>query len=91
MRIKTQVKAIADAHIEARSTGKFDNPKVTTKEEVINALLEGKTFEGVMEQIEFRYCSITSILLNSRFQHSSNSYRSSIYKGFKFLLNDKVN
>lgn len=91
MRIKTQVKAIADAHIEARSTGKFDNPKVTTKEEVINALLEGKTFSEVMTQIELRYCSITSILLNNHFQHSSNGYRAAIYKGFKFLLNDKVN
>lgn len=88
-RITQQVKAIADAHIEARKTGKFDNPKVSTAMEVFRELRMGKTFEEVMREIEVRYCSIGSILMSTQLNHTSKSYRDAVYKGFKILFNNK--
>ena len=85
-RITPQVKAIADAHITARQTGKFDNPTVQTKAELLAELSSGKTFEGVLEQIEIRFASIGSILMSTRLNHVSSSYRSAVYKGFKAIL-----
>jgi len=85
-RISKQVKAIADAHIQAKSNGTFDNPSVSTRDEVINVLLEGKTIEQVLRQIEVRFCSITSIILSGTFDYKSNAYKSGVYKGFKTLL-----
>ena len=84
-RIKPQVKAIADAHIKARETGIYDNPPVQTREDVIRELYAGKTFEEVIHQVEIRYASIGSILI-SGLGHSSQSYKTAIYKGFKKLL-----
>lgn len=85
-RITPQVKAIADAHIRAKQTGHFDNVQVTTKEQVMQALRDGKTFSEVLNQIEMRYCSITSLLMSSHFDYTSQSYKTSIYKGFKSIL-----
>jgi hypothetical protein len=85
-RIKPHVKAIADAHLEARLTGKWDNPQVTSKAEVLSALNDGKTFEEVFNQVEIRFASVGSIIMNRTLDYTSSSYRSAIYKGFKSLL-----
>jgi len=85
-RITPQIKAIADAHIKARIENSFDNPKVTTIEEIKSLLVDGKTLQGVLEEIEIRYCPITSIFLSRKLQHTSKSYVSGVYKGFKILL-----
>jgi hypothetical protein len=37
-RITPQIKKIADLHIQAKKEKKFDNPKVTTKAEIIQKL-----------------------------------------------------
>lgn len=88
-RITPQIKAIADAHIEARKTGQFDNPRVTTAREVFAQLRAGKTFEEVIKQIEIRYCSIGSILMSTQLSYTSQAYKSSVYKGFKTLLQNQ--
>lgn len=88
-RISKETKAIADAHIQARLTGNFDDPKVTTRDEIIAALKEGKTFSQLLDEIEMRFTSITSILLSRQLFHQSNNYRSGVYKGFKILI-DKI-
>jgi len=88
-RITTQVKAIADAHIEARKSGKFDDPKVTTAMEVFRDLRLGKTFEEVLNQIETRYCSVGSILMSRHQLYTSKSYRDGVYKGFKILFSNQ--
>jgi hypothetical protein len=85
-RISKQAKAIADAHIQARINNIFDNPSVITRQDVINSLIEGKTFESVLHQIELRFCSITSIVLSRTFSYKSNAYKSGVYKGFKILI-----
>ena len=85
-RITPQVKAIADAHIQARQSGKFDNPTVRTREELFEKLSSGQTFEEVLRQIEVRFASIGSILMSTTMLYVSQSYKSAVYKGFKALL-----
>jgi hypothetical protein len=85
-RITPEIKAIADAHIEARSKGIFDNPEVNTKEEILQALRDGKTFSEVLKVIEVRYISITSLLMSSQLDYVSDAYRKGVYKGFKTLF-----
>ena len=84
--ITPQVKAIAEAHINAKKIGKFDNPMVKTKEELLAQLKDGKTFSEVVREIEIRYVSITSNLMSSQLGHVSNAYVKGMYKGFKILL-----
>jgi hypothetical protein len=89
-RITPELKAIAEAHIKARLEEKFDNPQASTKEEVLRLLREGKTFSAVMNQIEMRYASITSILmmrtLSSKNVYVPQAYKNAIYRGFKILF-----
>ena len=85
-RITPQVKAIADAHITARLTNSFDNPNANSNAELLSALMDGKTHEKVLDQIELRFCSITSILLGRQLGVACDSYRKSVYKGFKLIL-----
>jgi hypothetical protein len=87
-RITPQAKAIADAHMKARSEGKFDDIVVQSKAQLIEALWSGRTFSALMDEIEWRYCNITSLMLNemSKGTYQSNSYKSNVYKGFKNLL-----
>lgn len=84
-RITPEIKAIADAHIKAIAESKFDDPVVSSKEELIEALKQGKTFSELINQIETRFISVGSCVL-SRFGHQSDSYRNGIYKGFKQLF-----
>lgn len=85
-RISKHVKAIADAHIAARLNGTFDDIKVTTKDEIISALNEGKTFSKLLDEIEFRFLPIITILLSKTMYHQSATYKKGVYKGFKILL-----
>lgn len=85
-RITPQIKAIADAHIKARMDSSFDNPRASTIEEIKNFLMEGKTLEGVLEEVEIRYCPITSIFMARQMKHSSKAYVKGVYMGFKILL-----
>lgn len=85
-RINKETKAIADAHIKARISGHFDTCTLETKEQVIQALREGKVIEHVMNQVEIRFCTITSALTARMLQHECKAYRQQVYRGFKALL-----
>lgn len=85
-RISKEVKAIADAHILARKNKSFNPVMIKTKADLITALNNGHTFEKVMDTIEARFCSVTSIMINSIFLHDSKAYIAGVYKGFKLLL-----
>lgn len=85
-RITPQIKAIAEAHIQAKLTGTWDNPNANTKGEVLRLLRDGKTFAEVLRQIEIRYVSITSNLMSSQLNYVSDAYRKGVYKGFKVIL-----
>ena len=85
-RITPQIKAIADAHINANFTSKWDDPSVTNKEDVLSQLRDGKTFSGVLRQIEIRFVSTTSLIMQSQLGYVSDAYKKAVYKGFKALL-----
>jgi hypothetical protein len=85
-RITPQIKAIAEAHIQARINGNFDNPIVSTTDEIYQALRDGQTFSEVLRQIEIRFVSITSNLMSSHLGYTTDAYRKGVYKGFKVLL-----
>tara|TARA_R110000868_G_scaffold103241_2_gene284369 strand:- start:8194 stop:8466 length:273 start_codon:yes stop_codon:yes gene_type:complete len=85
-RITKETKAIADAHINARLNGGFDTLHLTSREEVIQALRDGKIIEEVLAQIEVRFGTITGGLLARIMGHTSNSYKQAVYNGFKQLL-----
>jgi hypothetical protein len=90
-RISKIAKGIADAHIEARQGVRaFDEmPEgITTREQVIALLLEGKVLEPVIKQVEARFSSVGSAVLNGVFGYASNNYRASVYKGFKILIDN---
>lgn len=87
-RITPRVKAIADAHMRARGEGKFDDIVIRSKAELLEALWSGRTFSALMDEIEWRYCNITSIVLSeiSKGTYQSRSYKANVYKAFKNLL-----
>ncbi len=87
-RITNKVKTIADAHIEAKINGEFDDLFVTSKAELIKALESGKTFRSLLDNIEARHCTITSMLLSSTALGISQSYKKGVYAGFKEVFNE---
>lgn len=86
-RITPRIKAIADAHIQAKLNKTFDVLDVKTVDQLKAELFYfGKTSEGVLKEIEIRFISITSLLISSQFGHVSKAYKEGVYKGFKTLF-----
>lgn len=85
-RITPAVKAIADRHIAAAAARNFDDPPVTTAEEVKAAMVAGKTFSEAMRIIEARHVPVMSSVLSGVFGHTSINYRKGVYNGFKQLF-----
>ena len=83
---RKQIRQVADAHISSKMSGYYDNPSVSSKEELITQMLDGKTFSEVVGQIESRFISITSLLIASQFDHITEAYKKQIYKGIKSIL-----
>ena len=86
MATRKQIRLVTDAHINAKISGKYDNPLVMSKEDIVREMLNGKTFSAVINQIESRFISITSQLMSSQFGHVSNTYRTQVYNAIKTLL-----
>ena len=85
-KITKETKMIADAHILAKQTGLFDDTLISSKDELIHALKQGQTFSKLMNQIEIRFVSVTSLIMANGLNHTSETYKKGIYKGFKQLL-----
>ena len=81
-------KQIADAHINAKINGTFQCPpyQIKSKEDVIKALQEGYTIEGLYNEIQFRNVSLTSLLYQAVNSYTTKAYKQAMYKGFKSLL-----
>jgi hypothetical protein len=86
-RISKQVKAIADAHIEAKITGKFLEQHVTNKDELLKSIVEGYTYKQLLDLVEVNYVTITSQML-VHVGYVPDSYKKQVYKGFKEILKD---
>ena len=81
---------IMKAHVEADKNGTWDFPKNNppkTAEEMVEALKNGKTVWYVHDQIKYRFCSITSLIINSTFENETRSLLADMRKGYKTLLN----
>jgi hypothetical protein len=84
-----EIIAIADAHIKARNAGNFTHPrtvKFTSKKELFEAFKRGETVETALDEIEIRFCTITSIMLAGVLGHTSQKYRTNVRKAFKKLI-----
>jgi hypothetical protein len=84
-RITKEVKAIADAHMQAKLTGKFNEVYFNSREDLLNKMKEGYTFSLVIDQIETRFVSVTSLICQRAFDHTTDAYKKAVYKGFKTL------
>jgi hypothetical protein len=87
-RISKKVKAIADAHIEAKITGKFLEQHVTNKAELLQSIVDGYTYKQLLDLVEINYVSITSQMMSSVVGHITDAYKKQVYKGFKEILNE---
>ena len=87
-RISKKVKAIADAHIEAKMTGKFLEQHVTNKDELLQSIVDGYTYKQLLDLVEVNYVTITSQLTSTLLGHVSDAYKKQVYKGFKETLKD---
>lgn len=87
-RISKRVKAIADAHIEAKMTGKFLEQNVANKEQLLQSIVDGYTYKQLLDLVEVNYVTITSQLTSTLLGHVSDSYKKQVYKGFKEILKD---
>lgn len=94
-RITPLQKKIADAHIAAMATNKYDDPALDGSLEQLKAtLLNGKTVRYIAEVIKDRRVSITSQLIASGglFGHQTKAFKKGMYDGFKeFLTNLNIN
>ena len=87
-RISKQVKAIADAHIEAKITGKFVGQPVTNKDELLHSIVNGYTYKQLLNLVEINYVTTTSLMMSSVIGHITDAYRKQVYYGFKEILKD---
>ncbi len=85
-RISKELKAIADAHMEAKMSGNWNPAQVETMQELADAMKKGHTFETVFDNIEISYCSITSLIAAGVIGHNSKAYRDGVYKGFRVIM-----
>lgn len=89
-RITQEARAIADAHIRARMDDKFDDLPVSDNDEFKYNIFRGKTYSKVLEEIELKYSTNTSVLTARMFKHCTDSYKRAVYKGFSELI-EKLN
>jgi hypothetical protein len=87
-RISKKVKAIADAHIEAKITGNFSEQHVTNKDELLQSIVDGYTYKQLLNLVEINYVTTTSLMMSSVIGHVTDAYRKQVQNGFKEILNE---
>ena len=84
-KMKTK-KEIIEAHIQARLNDCFNEKEITNRQELIEALQQGYTFKKLVEEIETRFISVSSIVGIVTLKHITQAYRQGITKGFNSFL-----
>jgi hypothetical protein len=87
-RISKKVKAIADAHIEAKITGNFSEQHVTNKDELLQSIVDGYTYKQLLDLVEINYVTTTSLMMSSVVGHVTDAYRKQVQNGFKEILKE---
>jgi hypothetical protein len=83
----SEVYKIADAHIKARTEGEWgESPRITNTKELIEKLKEGFLYEQVLEEVEIRFVSTYSLIVVRSMGSVTETYKNSIRKGFRVLL-----
>jgi len=80
---------IANNHIEAKINNSFTNPLVYSREEIIDELKRGETFEKIMEEIEIRFMSITTVIYCRSLGQINETYKKQVRKAFRQLIGDE--
>jgi hypothetical protein len=88
-RISKELKAIADAHIQAKISG-FNPVPCKSREELVEALKSGATYPQLLEGIETRFCTVTSLLASNLLGVTYDSYRKQVHAGFKSLFSNSI-
>lgn len=80
---------IANAHLQASANDKFNPIHIGNVDDLVQGLIDGYTFPDLYREIEMRYVPVGSILMASGtlFSHQSASYKATIRRGFKNILN----
>lgn len=90
-RISKELKAIADAHIEAKKAGKFNPaPLDGSNAQLIQKLKEGHTYDFIIDRVEINFCSVTSLIAGAVLGAEFKSYRQGVYKGFKHYFGNVI-
>lgn len=80
---------IANNHINAKINNSFSNPLVNNREEIIHQLKQGETFEKIMDQIEIRFMSITTVIYCRSLGQINETYKKQVRKAFRQLIGDE--
>jgi hypothetical protein len=87
-RISKRVKAIADAHIEAKSNDTFVGQDVKNEAELLQSIVDGYTYKQLLALVELHYVTIHTKLFIECYGYAPDSYKKQVYKGFKEILKD---
>lgn len=94
-KITAKQKQIIDTHLNSAITGNWNHTTLRvgeqplSEQQVIDGLKNGATFEGLHNEVEHRFVSMTSQLMANPkiFGHITGAYRKDYTKGFKAFLN----
>lgn len=92
-RITKEIKAVADAHIKASLEKNFTHPNkdvlvVGSYAEFIDNLAKGETYAYLVDEIEMKFASMTSLFYQRVFEHQTETYKKAMYKGFKNMFSN---
>lgn len=91
MKTNREIIAIADAHIEARITRRWGSaPKVTNVTELVSELRKGRLYEQVLREVEIRYVSVQTLIMQNVMDVTTETYKRNVRKGFKTLLQNRM-
>ena len=78
---------IFKAHLKAWKEDTWDNPPIKNRTELLLAISDGKTIEGLWNYMVDEYVSVTShLMMGCGLKHLSVKAKASLRKGFKEFL-----
>ena len=91
MKTNKEIIAIADAHIEARIKMRWGRaPRVTNVNELVVELRKGRLYEQVLREVEIRYVSVQTLIMQNVMDVTTETYKRNVRKGFKTLLQNRM-
>jgi hypothetical protein len=91
MTTRQQIQAIADAHINARVTRQWGKSiRVSNSYQLVQELKQGGLYEQVLREIEIRYVSVQTLIMQNVMDCTSETYKRGVRKGFRVLLESRM-